>query len=449
MEYQDTRQDARQNTCAGQDSPTQNLGSVSDDLLLRRTADLMRHSRRNEAALVAHIGEIDSRRLYARCAVSAMFGYCTEVLHLGEHESYLRIAAARASRRHPVLLEMLQDGRLHLATIARLAPHLTDANRDAVLARAVHRSKREVEELIAELSPQPDVLPTIRKLPSRPEARSATPSGRTANGSDLAADASRGGIPLFSASSTEPGVLELSTSVTVPGGGELVPERVGGPPARIRPIAPARYSVHFTVSAEVRDTLERLQALMRTSKPDADLADVVEVAARETLARWEARRFGGKAKQDRGGARQAKPSSADGAAAALGAAKNAAAPRPETAAKSRRTSRYVPVDVRRAVHERDGDRCRYVDELGQRCTARSRLEFHHRHPFGVGGEATVDNISLVCHTHNRYLAEVDYGREHIARMSRTAPAVQSRPPEAETTCGDRPRPLSPGGASSG
>ena len=63
-----------------------------------------------------------------------MFAWCTEVLHLSEAEAYLRIAAARASREHPVLLTMLADGRLHLTGIAKLAPHLTPENRDDLLA---------------------------------------------------------------------------------------------------------------------------------------------------------------------------------------------------------------------------------------------------------------------------------------------------------------------------
>ena len=82
-------------------------------------------SRDGEVDLVTLIAEVDARKLYAREATSSMFAYCTEVLHLSEHEAYLRITVARASRRHPPLLSMLRDGRLHLATIARLAPHLT------------------------------------------------------------------------------------------------------------------------------------------------------------------------------------------------------------------------------------------------------------------------------------------------------------------------------------
>ena len=78
---------------------THSLTSVSDEELLRRLSDLLGQSRRNEADLVAHIGEVDRRRLYAREASPSMFGYCTEILHLSEAEAYLRIAAARARAR--------------------------------------------------------------------------------------------------------------------------------------------------------------------------------------------------------------------------------------------------------------------------------------------------------------------------------------------------------------
>jgi hypothetical protein len=129
------------------------LKAISDEELLERLSGLLKKARRVESDLVAHIGEVDERRLYARKACSSMFSYCTEVLHLSEHEAYLRINAARLSRRYPVLLEMLADGRLHLSAIGKLSPYLTDANCQGVLARAAHRSKREVEELAAELAP--------------------------------------------------------------------------------------------------------------------------------------------------------------------------------------------------------------------------------------------------------------------------------------------------------
>ena len=88
------------------------LESVSDDDLLRRLSEVLKKSRRVEVDLVAHIGEVDRRRLYANVAFSSMFAYCTERLNLSEHEAFLRIAVARAARKHPVLLSMLEDGRL-------------------------------------------------------------------------------------------------------------------------------------------------------------------------------------------------------------------------------------------------------------------------------------------------------------------------------------------------
>ncbi|MCG6919938.1 MAG: hypothetical protein LJF15_02465, partial [Acidobacteria bacterium] len=143
------------------------LKDISDDELLRRLTHLLKQSRRCEADLVAHIAEVDARRLYARQSTSSMFVYCTERLHLSEAEAWLRITAARASREHPMLLTMLRDGRIHLSGIRRLAPHLTPENRDRLLTRATHRSRREIEELVAELAPRPDAATRIRKLPER------------------------------------------------------------------------------------------------------------------------------------------------------------------------------------------------------------------------------------------------------------------------------------------
>ena len=102
------------------------LVSLADDELLERLSTLVDRHRRCEAELVAHIAEVDKRKLYLGKACSSMFSYSTEVLHLSEHEAYLRIACARASRRFPVLLDMLADGRLHLSAIAKLAPHLSE-----------------------------------------------------------------------------------------------------------------------------------------------------------------------------------------------------------------------------------------------------------------------------------------------------------------------------------
>src|SRR4051812_47194963 len=51
--------------------------SLSDQELLRGLQSLLHQARRVEADIVAHIGEVDARRLFAREAAPSMFVYCT------------------------------------------------------------------------------------------------------------------------------------------------------------------------------------------------------------------------------------------------------------------------------------------------------------------------------------------------------------------------------------
>ena len=56
-----------------------NFDSISDDALLRQVSEILKESRRVEVELVAHIGEVDRRRLYSRSEASpSMYVYCTE-----------------------------------------------------------------------------------------------------------------------------------------------------------------------------------------------------------------------------------------------------------------------------------------------------------------------------------------------------------------------------------
>ena len=384
------------------------LDSVSDDELLRRLGELVSHSRRVEAALVSHIGEVEERRLYAREASPSMFAYCTEVLHLSEAEAYLRITVARAAREHPLLLTMLGDGRLHLSGIVKLVPILTRENRDGLLKRATHRSKRQILELVAELLPRPDAPSLMRELPQRrPAPGLGAPLGpsqvwRAVELGPDGVEACSTPIPTNGLDSAGTGVFQLGPDGVALASGlatAFVPQPAPSRSAVVEPLSPDRYKVQFTASARLRDKLEWLSALMRSEVPDGDLAAIIEAAVTEKLERIEARRYA-----------------------------RTSAPRKELGdTDTSPTSRHIPAAVRRAVRERDGNRCRYVDERGRRCSERNRLEFHHRHPFGMGGDHSPANLGLVCSSHNRYLAERDYGRAAISRRSAKEASVLPAP----------------------
>lgn len=103
-----------------------------------------------------------------------MFVYCTRVLCLSEHAAYGRIEAARLAPRFPSILTRLADGSLTLTNCALLGQHLTAANHTQLLDAAAHKSKRDVEHLIAALRPQPAVPSTIRKPEQKPKATDTT-----------------------------------------------------------------------------------------------------------------------------------------------------------------------------------------------------------------------------------------------------------------------------------
>ena len=139
---------------------------LSDAELLNEVKRLTARERATTARLIAALAELDARRLYLGEGCSSLFTYCTLVLHFSEHAAYLRIEAARAARKWPRVLDLLADGTLHLTALSLLAPHLTPENLESTLAAAGHKSKREVEGIVAALHPQPAVPPSVRKLPA-------------------------------------------------------------------------------------------------------------------------------------------------------------------------------------------------------------------------------------------------------------------------------------------
>ena len=104
-------------------------------------------------------------------------------------------------------------------------------------------------------------------------------------------------------------------------------------------------------------------------------------------------------------------------------------------------SRHVPVEVARAVWERDGFRCAFVDVEGRRCSERRFLTLEHRVPFAFGGLPTVENLCLHCAPHNAYTAREEFGQALLERkraQRKRACANAKGKANAEATAGARP-----------
>jgi hypothetical protein len=355
--------------------------ALSDQDLLARVGLLAGKERAATVELVAHLAALDARpALFAATGHGSLFTYCAEVLRLSEDATCNRIQAARACRDFPMILDLLASGAMSLTSVRILRPHLTPENHEAVLARACGRSRREIEALIAELAPRPDVPSSVRKLPTATPAPTLMPAATLPA---PRAEAARLAPP-------QP-APPISSPPPISAPAPLMTTR--------RPIiettSPERYRVQFTIGKASHDKLRRLQALLRREIPDGDPGAIFDRAVTLLLEKVEKTKLGAAAKPR---------------------------PRPIRPGADRQLrmpilrSRDVPRPVKRGAWRRDGGQCAFVSRDGHRCTERTFLEFHHILPYALGGMATVENISLRCRRHNRYEAELVFGPRPASRV---------------------------------
>lgn len=140
------------------------LRGLTDEDLTHHLGLLAVHEQKATAELVAALAEFDDRRLYLAAGCPSLYIYCTRVLRLSESAAYRRIQAARTANRFPMIFDMLFAGDLTVTNVELLGPVLTEQNHRDLLHEARHRSKREVETMVAHLNPRPDAPCVITPL---------------------------------------------------------------------------------------------------------------------------------------------------------------------------------------------------------------------------------------------------------------------------------------------
>src|SRR4051812_5090092 len=224
------------------------LDAFSDVEIERSLKDLLGAGARTEARVVAHLAELEARRLHLKAAAESLFSYCQRRLGFSESEAFYRITAARAARAYPIIFELLERRDLHLTAVALLGKYLTPENHEEMLAQARGKTKRELLEMLAKHSPRPDVPSRIRRLPG------------------VRRLAGRGRIPSGAVTSGPTGVLE--------------------------PRSPERYRLQLNVSARLNEKLSLARDLTSHANPSGDLAIVIEQALDALIELQQKRRFG-------------------------------------------------------------------------------------------------------------------------------------------------------------
>jgi hypothetical protein len=382
-----------------------------------------RHRTGSDGELVGHLAALELRpSLYLAQGYGSLFEYCTQALHLSEDAACNRTKVVRTCQQFPVVLDLFASGRLTLTAVRLLGPHLTLENHEAVLARAARKARGDIEALIAELAPRPDVPASVRKLPE--------PRGEAGlfNSDETCSRLRRSDSPGLTIAQPSSGDEHGLRDVKAPSPAVSSTPRPAPRPI-VQALAPERYRVQFTISQETHDRLRRVQALLRREIPNGDPALIFDQAL-ELLEETAKSRLGFTARPRSRTSRRATAGPTITAKRTLAmergltgephphTAEGRKMPNPDEAGRAYETrirfetdkrSRHIPNAVKRAVWRRDQGRCAFTASTGRRCGERSFLEFHHVRPYAMEGPASVGNISLRCRRHNAYEAEMIFG----------------------------------------
>jgi hypothetical protein len=409
------------------------LEHLSDAQLLERLSGVLCSQQRTLAALVAHLAEVEDRRLHLEAAYSSMFAYCVSHLGMSEDEACRRIELARLARKFPALFVELASGQLTLSVALVLKPVLSPGNHLELLSAMRGKSIRQARELLAERFPKPDARSSIRKLPDRVSVHTAicpptpplaacppldplaegTPSGSRVKPPPAASatpsptilpPALAPAAALAAASPPSLALLSLALETRAPA---PAPRTAPAPlvsRGAIEPLSAGRFRVQFTADAALKQQIEHARDLLRHANPTGDFAAILSRALELLIDDLMRNRFGVRRGRKVPAAAPKKPRT------------TSQPPLASPAPTSRPTP--VPRAARRAVLERDGLGCSWVAPSGVRCGSHAWLEFDHRHPVGKDGSSEPENLRLLCRAHNQFAAEHAYGREHIARASK-------------------------------
>jgi hypothetical protein len=259
------------------------LAGLGNHELLRRLSELVRQGNELTAELLAHLAEVQERRLHVDLGFSSLFAYCTEALGFSESAAGRRIAAARLCQRFPQVFELVACGELHLSALSALGPYVNDANATELFDACRRKSRRRVDEILAARFPKPDLPEQIRRLPTPRLVQQQLPAVPTS----LTAEVPGPSLAISVATPTPIPHERLTSSPVNP-----VPVSQPARQKAIEPLSSERFGVRLTIDSEARDLLERARALASHRLPNGDVASLFKLAMRSLVRELEKERFG-------------------------------------------------------------------------------------------------------------------------------------------------------------
>ncbi|MEZ4647791.1 MAG: HNH endonuclease signature motif containing protein [Candidatus Eisenbacteria bacterium] len=168
------------------------IRKLTNAQLVERADLAVKREQASVIALLESLAEIDRRSLYLGQGYSSLFDYCTRRWGYSPATAGRYIAAARTAARFPRVRKLLEERRLTICTVSRLAGTLTEANCDELASCAAGKTFAEVESLVQTRRSAPHIPDRVRIVGTAPTRGTARAGANLAislganSGADLA-----------------------------------------------------------------------------------------------------------------------------------------------------------------------------------------------------------------------------------------------------------------------
>jgi hypothetical protein len=377
---------------------------MKDDDLLTHFSLVVQKEREAAVVVIGYLSEIEKRKLYLKEAYSSLFSFVTQRFHYSEGAAYRRIQASKASELYPEVLELLSAGKVSLMTLSLIEPHLKKGDGKGLIEKIVGKSKREVESLLSELSlKKVNYKDIIRRLPlvsvkkeekilaeqhenDKKSLMAETPAGLEGEGKLPGTFRGASSFPshLFQSKTAQNFIFTGGNS------GAFSGENANKGSQKTNPLPKQeirRIKIEFVAKEQLAQKIERAKEILRHKFPEGKFEDIFNQALDDMLEKRDPRM-----KIERAEKRRASKDEV------------------QESGKPKIISRHIAQKIKRKVWLRDGGQCTYESSTGKRCGTKDFLQMDHLHPFALGGESREENLRLLCSEHNRWRAELTFGK---------------------------------------
>lgn len=342
-----------------------NFKLLSNQTLLLKTKELVACERKIIVDILNHLKEIERRLLHLELGYGSLFEYAVTELKYSESQAQRRISAMRLLKDLPSLETKIQVGSLNLTTASRIQSFIYQSKKvnkpldmdqkQKLVENLENKSSRECELEFLKLLPESINLKEKERVLSE-DFMEVKITIRSDLKSKLTKVKS-----LLSHKNPNPSYAELL---------ELMCDLI------IQQKEPGAKSKSKIEKKEIETMgIER--------KSQVDRADEVTGPSQSTIGSYSIKKNN----------------------VSSGTGKSIQSPALRINAVSKvvtKNSRYIPASVKNEVYMRDKGCCTFMNlKTQRRCTSNHLLQYDHILPFSCNGEASVQNLRLLCFQHHK------------------------------------------------